>query len=74
MLLEADPPLHDRTRGLVNKIVSLRALKELRRNLREESETLQLWTKIVNIGLVPLLVALLGLGLALRSRNQQRAA
>ncbi len=49
-------------------------LKELRRNLREESETLQLWTKIVNIGLVPLLVALLGLGLALRSRNQQRAA
>ena len=49
-------------------------LKELRRNLREDSETLQFWTKLVNIGLVPLLVALLGLGLALRRRGQQKAA
>lgn len=30
LLLEADPPLHERTRGLMNKIVTLRALKELR--------------------------------------------
>ncbi|MGZ8311141.1 MAG: cytochrome P450 [Allosphingosinicella sp.] len=30
LLLEADPPLHDRTRGLMNRIVSLKALKELR--------------------------------------------
>lgn len=30
LLLEADPPLHDRTRSLMNRIVSLRALKELR--------------------------------------------
>lgn len=31
LLIEADPPLHDRTRGLMNRIVSLKALKELRR-------------------------------------------
>lgn len=30
LLLEADPPLHDRTRRLMNKIVSLRSLRELR--------------------------------------------
>ena len=30
LLLETDPPLHDRTRGLMNRIVSLKALKELR--------------------------------------------
>jgi ABC-type uncharacterized transport system involved in gliding motility auxiliary subunit len=48
-------------------------LKELRKNLRVESDTLQFWTKLVNIGLVPLLVALLGLGLALARRNKRTA-
>ena len=35
-----------------------RDLKELRKNLREESEQLQFWTKLVNIATVPLLVVL----------------
>jgi len=30
LLLETDPPIHDRTRGLMNRIVSLRSLRELR--------------------------------------------
>ncbi|ATW04721.1 cytochrome P450 [Sphingorhabdus sp. YGSMI21] len=30
LLLEADPPLHDRTRSIMNRIVSLKALKQLR--------------------------------------------
>ncbi|WP_339826254.1 cytochrome P450 [uncultured Parasphingorhabdus sp.] len=30
LLLEADPPLHDRTRSIMNRIVSLQALKQLR--------------------------------------------
>lgn len=30
LLIETDPPLHDRTRGLMNRIVSLKALKILR--------------------------------------------
>ena len=30
LLLEADPPLHERTRSLMNRIVSIRSLKELR--------------------------------------------
>ena len=54
-------------------IETRRELKELRRNLREESETLQFGTKLVNICLVPLLVALLGLALALVRRNKRTA-
>ena len=50
-----------------------RDLKELRKTLRVESETLQVWTKLVNIGAVPLLVVLLGLGLALARRRKQGA-
>ncbi len=30
LLLEADPPLHDRTRGLMNKVVSLASLRSMR--------------------------------------------
>lgn len=54
-------------------IETRRDLKELRKNLRVESEQLQFWTKVVNIGLVPLLVTLLGLGLALARRRRTAA-
>jgi ABC-type uncharacterized transport system involved in gliding motility auxiliary subunit len=51
------------------------ALKQLRKNLRVETDTLQFWTKVVNIGLVPLLIALAGLVLALAKRRRaQRTA
>ncbi|MXP45761.1 cytochrome P450 [Allopontixanthobacter sediminis] len=40
LLLEADPPLHDRTRGLMNKIVSLKALKQLRPQWQVKAERL----------------------------------
>lgn len=40
LLLEADPPLHDRTRGLMNRIVSLTALKALRPTWAQHAETL----------------------------------
>jgi ABC-type uncharacterized transport system involved in gliding motility auxiliary subunit len=45
------------------------ALKELRRNLRQDAEGLVFWTKVVNIALMPLLVALLGLLIALLRRR-----
>jgi ABC-type uncharacterized transport system involved in gliding motility auxiliary subunit len=45
-------------------------LKELRKRLRVETDTLEFWTKVVNIGLVPLLVTLLGIGLALAKRRR----
>jgi ABC-type uncharacterized transport system involved in gliding motility auxiliary subunit len=54
--------------------VTRKELKDLRKNLRVDSDRLELWTKIVNIGAVPLLVALLGLGLALRRRSKLRMA
>ena len=47
-----------------------RDLKELRKNLRVESETLQFWTKLVNIGAVPLLVVILGMLLATARRRR----
>ncbi len=54
-------------------IETRRDLKELRKNLRVESDALQFWTKVVNIGMVPLLVTLLGLGLALARRRRTAA-
>jgi len=48
-------------------------LKELRKNLRVESDALQFWTKLVNIGLVPLLVVILGIVLAAARRRRQAA-
>jgi ABC-type uncharacterized transport system involved in gliding motility auxiliary subunit len=47
-----------------------RDLKDLRKNLREESEQLQFWTKLINIGTVPLLVVILGVVLALSRRRK----
>ena len=40
LLLETDPPVHDRTRGLMNRIVSLRAVKELRPPWRDKAQLL----------------------------------
>src|SRR5258706_546093 len=37
------------------------ALKEVRRELRADSEALQFWTKVANIALMPILVALAGI-------------
>ncbi len=51
-----------------------RDLKVLRKNLRVETDNLELWTKVFNIGLVPLLVALAGIVLALGRRRRERAA
>jgi ABC-type uncharacterized transport system involved in gliding motility auxiliary subunit len=47
------------------------ALKEVRKNLRQDAEALVFWTKVTNIALMPLLVALIGLLVALlRSRTR----
>jgi ABC-type uncharacterized transport system involved in gliding motility auxiliary subunit len=45
------------------------ALKELRKNLRQDAEALVFWTKVVNIAFMPLLVALVGLMIALLRRR-----
>ena len=46
------------------------ALKQVRRDLRAESEALQFWTKVVNIAMMPLLVALAGIALAIYRRRK----
>jgi 4-methoxybenzoate monooxygenase (O-demethylating) len=40
LLLEADPPLHDRTRGLMNKVASLSSLKPMRRTWQVKADAL----------------------------------
>ena len=45
------------------------ALKEVRKNLRQDAESLVFWTKVVNIALMPILVALAGLVLFLIRRR-----
>jgi 4-methoxybenzoate monooxygenase (O-demethylating) len=40
LLLEADPPLHDRTRGMMNKIASLASLKSLMPQWRAKAQIL----------------------------------
>ena len=50
-----------------------RELKEVRKNLREDTDALQLWTKVINIALVPLLVMALGITLAVIKRRQAHA-
>lgn len=47
-----------------------RELKELRRNLRQETDALEFWTKVVNIGAMPLVVILGGGVFALIRRKQ----
>jgi gliding motility-associatede transport system auxiliary component len=49
------------------------ALKEVRRELRAESEALQFWTKVVNIALMPLLVAIAGIAFAMLRRRRTPA-
>jgi len=49
------------------------ALKEVRRELRADSEALQFWTKVLNIALMPLLVAIAGIGLAILRRRRTPA-
>ena len=50
-----------------------RELKDVRKNLREETDALQLWTKAINIALVPLLVMVLGVALAIIRRRRINA-
>ena len=45
-------------------------LKEVRKNLRQDAEGLVFWTKVTNIALMPILVALAGLGIALIRRRR----
>ncbi len=51
-----------------------KSLKDLRKNLRQDSERMVFLTKVANIALMPLLVALLGIGIALLRRRQQARA
>jgi ABC-type uncharacterized transport system involved in gliding motility auxiliary subunit len=49
-------------------------LKELRKNLRQDAESLVFWTKVANIALMPLLVTLAGIAIALLRRRRQAQA
>ena len=55
-------------------IETRQVLKELRKTLRQDAEALQFWTKVLNIALMPLVVAVFGLGYALVRRRRATAA
>lgn len=48
-------------------------LKELRKDLRQDAEALQFWTKVANIVVVPALVALFGIGVAIARQRRATA-
>jgi ABC-type uncharacterized transport system involved in gliding motility auxiliary subunit len=50
-----------------------RELKEVRRELRSDTEALEFWTKVVNIGAMPLLVAIAGVAIAFVRRRRRGA-
>ncbi len=50
-----------------------RELKEVRKDLRADSEALEFWTKVMNIALMPILVTLAGIGLAIWRRKRAAA-
>ncbi|MGH8681088.1 MAG: GldG family protein [Burkholderiales bacterium] len=50
-----------------------RELKDVRRDLRSETEALEFWTKVVNIGAMPLGVAIVGLAIAFVKRRRRGA-
>jgi ABC-type uncharacterized transport system involved in gliding motility auxiliary subunit len=49
-------------------------LKEVRKNLRVDTDRLQFWTKVGNIALVPLLITIVGLAVAIAQRRRTAAA
>ena len=51
-----------------------RELKQLRKNLRQDAESLVFWTKVLNIALMPLLVVLAGLAVFFIRRKKQNPA
>ena len=69
------PQEQDEIENFRKKVMETRKeLKDLRKNLRQDAEQLVLWTKVANIALMPLLVALAGLAVALLRRRRQAAA
>jgi ABC-type uncharacterized transport system involved in gliding motility auxiliary subunit len=59
-----------RTRAAETK----RELKEVRKTLRRDAESLVFWTKLANIALMPLIVALAGLAVAVLRRRRALTA
>jgi ABC-type uncharacterized transport system involved in gliding motility auxiliary subunit len=49
------------------------ALKEVRKNLRQDAESLVFWTKVANIALMPLLIALIGILVAIFAGRRRKA-
>jgi hypothetical protein len=45
----------------------------VRRELRSDTEALEFWTKVVNIGAMPLLVAIAGVAIAFVRRRRRGA-
>ncbi|MFN7085370.1 MAG: GldG family protein [Burkholderiales bacterium] len=68
------PEQQEEIENFRKKAVEIRKdLKELRKNLRVETDRLEFWTKLINIGLMPLLVMLIGVALAIARKRRVAA-
>jgi ABC-type uncharacterized transport system involved in gliding motility auxiliary subunit len=56
------------------RVQASKDLKEVRRNLRKDTDALEFWTKVVNIGAMPVVVACSGFALAIVKINRKRKA
>ena len=48
-------------------------LRRVRRDLRQDEESLEFWTKVINIGAMPVCVAIVGLAMAAVRKQKTKA-
>ncbi len=73
-LILSDAQQRELTRFREERLAVRRELRDVRRELRRSIESLEGWIKFVNIGLVPILIALLGLAAGIWHVRRRRPA
>ena len=73
-LLLSEAQQDELTRFREERLAVRRELRDVRRELRRSIESLEGWIKFVNIGLVPILIALLGLAAGIWQVRRRRPA
>jgi ABC-type uncharacterized transport system involved in gliding motility auxiliary subunit len=72
MLSKAQQEAIDQFRG--DLLTTRKELRDVQQNLRSDIQSLEAWTKFLNIGLIPILVAVVALLVALARSRKRRAS
>ena len=73
-LILSDAQQSELTRFREERLAVRRELRDVRRELRRSIESLEGWVKFINIGLMPILIALLGLAAGIWQLRRRRPA